>query len=225
MFNTRAVWRVAFSVNALALTTSCCEGDDKGKPARTWGQYFGVSSVPKTEVPVEVTKIGEKAKVVLKDDVLAQFKKMSETFVSPEELEDMSRHINKTLHDPKLMNDLKEAVPVLKEVWPEMPMGEIGYGFIMGYSSGFCIKKFSKVAAFGVGGIFILVQTLSYNGYATINQDKISDDVKDILDLNHDGMVDEKDVQIAFDKVETMLSYSMPAGGGFTSGLVIGLRA
>lgn len=43
-------------------------------------------------------------------------------------------------------------------------LGQLGYGFLMGYSSGFCVKKVSKIAAFMVGGAFIFIQTLSYGG-------------------------------------------------------------
>lgn len=65
------------------------------------------------------------------------------------------------------------------------------------------------------------------------------------MDLNDDGKIDEKDAKIAFDKVNIIwilyhflghswllssqmtevLGYQMPAGGGFTAGLVMGLRA
>lgn len=103
--------------------------------------------------------------------------------------------------------------------------GQIGYGFMMGYSSGFCLKKVSKILAFAVGGIFIAVQTLSYNGYMQVNYDRIQKEMDKVLDLNHDGKVDEKDAQVAYDKVHTVLSYHMPTGGGFSAGLLMGLRS
>lgn len=48
----------------------------------------------------------------------------------------------------------------------------------MGYASGFCLKKVSKIIAFGVGGLFILVQAMSYNGYINVNYDGIQKDIE-----------------------------------------------
>ncbi len=80
-------------------------------------------------------------------------------------------------------------------------LGQLGYGFSMGYCSGYCLKKTSKMVAFGVGGIFITIQTLSYNGYIQVNMDKLEKDVDSIMDLNHDGKVDIKDAEVLYNKV------------------------
>jgi uncharacterized membrane protein (Fun14 family) len=103
--------------------------------------------------------------------------------------------------------------------------GKIGYGFMMGYSSGFCLKKVSKVVAFCLGGVFITLQTLSFNGYIKLDYDKMKDVATDQLDLNNDGKIDIQDAKILFDKVNDIVGYNMPAGGGFTSGLIFGLRS
>jgi uncharacterized membrane protein (Fun14 family) len=55
---------------------------------------------------------------------------------------------------------------------------QVGYGFMMGYSAGFCVKKVSKVLSFAVGAAFILVQSLSFAGYIDVNYGQIEDDVK-----------------------------------------------
>ena len=55
---------------------------------------------------------------------------------------------------------------------------QVGYGFLMGYSAGFCVKKVSKVLSFAVGAAFILVQSLSFAGYIDVNYGQIEDDVK-----------------------------------------------
>jgi hypothetical protein len=55
---------------------------------------------------------------------------------------------------------------------------QVGYGFMMGYSAGFCVKKVSKVLSFAVGVAFILVQSLSFAGYIDVNYGQIEDDVK-----------------------------------------------
>ncbi len=45
------------------------------------------------------------------------------------------------------------------------------------------------------------------------------------LDINKDGKFDAEDFKHAYDKVVDVLGYQMPAGGGFTAGLIMGLRA
>lgn len=101
---------------------------------------------------------------------------------------------------------------------------QIGYGFIMGYSSGFCLKKVSRLVSFFLGGVFITLQTLSYNGYIILDYNKIKSIVTQHLDLNNDGTIDINDAELIFDKVNKIVGYNMPAGGGFTSGLIFGLR-
>jgi len=82
----------------------------------------------------------------------------------------------------------------------------------------------SKLIAFGVGGIFILVQTLQYNGYIKVDYQGIQKDVESYMDLNGDGKVDAKDAELGFEKMKSVLSYNMPSGGGFGTGLLMGLR-
>ncbi len=46
-----------------------------------------------------------------------------------------------------------------------------------------------------------------------------------VFDLNNDGKVDEQDIQAGYEKLQSVLTYNMPTGGGFTSGLLIGLKS
>jgi len=101
----------------------------------------------------------------------------------------------------------------------------LSYGFICGYCSGYTLKKVGKVAAgiFGLG--FIFLQTLSYNGYIKIDQERVKESVEGLLDLNHDGKIDEKDTAIAYKKIMKVLSYELPAGSGFVAGFAGGVRS
>jgi uncharacterized membrane protein (Fun14 family) len=49
---------------------------------------------------------------------------------------------------------------------------------MMGYSSGFCLRKVSRLLAFGLGSVFIIVQTMSYNGYINVNYGGIQKDIE-----------------------------------------------
>jgi len=103
--------------------------------------------------------------------------------------------------------------------------GQVGYGFVMGYSSGFCLKKISRFAAFVVGSSFILIQSLQYSGLIRVDYDGIQKKVERVLDVNNDGKVDLDDLKHAQQKVLAVLQYHMPAGGGFAAGLIAGFRA
>eukprot|EP00428_Durinskia_dybowskii_P079019 CAMPEP_0170361404 /NCGR_PEP_ID=MMETSP0117_2-20130122/3788_1 /TAXON_ID=400756 /ORGANISM="Durinskia baltica, Strain CSIRO CS-38" /LENGTH=162 /DNA_ID=CAMNT_0010615767 /DNA_START=117 /DNA_END=605 /DNA_ORIENTATION=+ len=112
----------------------------------------------------------------------------------------------------------------LKSIFESGVPSQVGYGFMMGYSSGFCLKKVSRFLAFGLGGIFIIVQAMSYNGYIKVNYDGIQQDIENFLDLNKDGKVDAKDAEFGFNRIKDVLEYNMPSGGGFSAGLMMGLR-
>jgi len=53
---------------------------------------------------------------------------------------------------------------------------QITYGFVAGYASGYCVKRVAKVAAFALGGLFVIIQSLSFNGYMNINHERIKKD-------------------------------------------------
>lgn len=151
------------------------------------------------------------------DDLLSNGKKSTENF-EPLSMLDKMRDV--------LPEDALDRVSVLAhDALDNGVVGKLGYGFMVGYSSGYCVKKVSKAISFVVGAFFIGVQVLASNGYVKVNQDGLKEDVEEAMDLNNDGRIDEKDLKLAFDKLNKKLSYNMPSGGGFTAGLLMGLRA
>mmetsp|Transcript_3344 Transcript_3344/g.4863 ORF Transcript_3344/g.4863 Transcript_3344/m.4863 type:complete len:203 (+) Transcript_3344:91-699(+) len=102
---------------------------------------------------------------------------------------------------------------------------QISYGFLCGYSSGYALKKVGKAASvvFGLG--FVTLQSLSYAGYLQINHGALKKDVERVLDLNQDGTVDDKDVNMAYEKVMEVLQFNMTGGSGFAAGFIGGMRS
>ena len=102
---------------------------------------------------------------------------------------------------------------------------QISYGFLCGYSSGYALKKVGKVASviFGLG--FVTLQSLSYAGYLQIDHGALKKDVEKVLDLNKDGTIDDKDANIAYNKVMEVLQFNMTGGSGFAAGFVGGMRS
>lgn len=72
---------------------------------------------------------------------------------------------------------------------------------------------------------FMGIQTLSYYGYIEVDHSRIQSDFEKALDLNKDGKVDKEDGKIAYDKVMSVLQYSLPAGSGFGGGFIAGVRS
>lgn len=101
---------------------------------------------------------------------------------------------------------------------------KMGYGFMMGYTSGFCLKKISKVVAFIVGCTFMMLQGLSYQGYVSLNHLKLREDLENILDVNGDGVINTQDVVGAYRKLYNVMSHNIPAGSGFAGGMILGIR-
>ena len=103
-------------------------------------------------------------------------------------------------------------------------VGKTSYGFITGYASGYCVRRVARVLAFAVGGIFLVTQTLSYYGYLKVDHDLIKEDIEKRFDINRDGIIDEIDGQIVYNKFQDVLSHNMPAGSGFIGGLLMGSK-
>ena len=102
---------------------------------------------------------------------------------------------------------------------------QLSYGFVCGFCSGFSLKKAGKVVAVVCGLGFMSLQSLSYAGYIKVDQEKIKNDVESIMDLNNDGKVDSDDVSQATNQIMNILSFNLPAGGGFSAGFIAGLRS
>ena len=84
-----------------------------------------------------------------------------------------------------------DASKISHQIFESSIPGKVSFGFAMylndnyvaeiviwyrGFSSGYFIKKSTKIVAFAVGGVFALVQFLASQGYITLNYDKLSQD-------------------------------------------------
>jgi uncharacterized membrane protein (Fun14 family) len=80
--------------------------------------------------------------------------------------------------------DLQELQDQINDFLASGKGGQISWGFIMGVSSGFALKKVSKLGALALGVLFILLQYASYTGYIDVNYKKLERDVIEFFDLN-----------------------------------------
>ena len=103
--------------------------------------------------------------------------------------------------------------------------GGISLGGVCGFASGYAVKKASKVALLGFGVVFMGLQGLAAAEFIQINWTNVAKAFDSQLDLNHDGKVNQTDVELAVQRLQGRLSAGMgPAAAGFAPGLAAGLR-
>ena len=108
------------------------------------------------------------------------------TFDFSDPMKSLSKTGDELLKTEIIQRASVDAFTLLKEGMPS----QIGYGFMMGFTSGYAVKKVSKVVSFVVGASFICLQGLAYNGFVTVNYDQLEKKASSYLDLNRDGNVD-----------------------------------
>ena len=61
-------------------------------------------------------------------------------------------------------------------------------------------------------------------GYITVKWDKVSDGVQAKVDVTNDGTIDGEDLKEYWKKVKQVLTKNVPSAGGFSCGLLFGVR-
>jgi uncharacterized membrane protein (Fun14 family) len=101
------------------------------------------------------------------------------------------------------------------EAWIVPLVQQLGFGGITGALVGFAFKKVTKIVAVLLGVVFILLQYLAYKHFVAINWGEIGSAAAPHL---ADG---GKSVAGGVWKV---LTHSLPFGGAFTAGFLLGFK-
>jgi uncharacterized membrane protein (Fun14 family) len=108
---------------------------------------------------------------------------------------------------------------------------DVSYGFLAGYFSGLALKKIGKVASITLGVSFLALQALAYNGYIEVHHEKLQEQVQELLDRNHDGVVDSEDLRSVLEDVKSVAGFGfeddnnkklIASSGGFSIGFCRG---
>uniref|UniRef100_A0A7S1Y6P0 EF-hand domain-containing protein n=1 Tax=Grammatophora oceanica TaxID=210454 RepID=A0A7S1Y6P0_9STRA len=103
-------------------------------------------------------------------------------------------------------------------------LSKLTFGSLVGYCSGYAMKRIGKAVAFGVGVIFLGLQGLVSTGYIEVDWLKIKDDAMKSADTTGDGKVDTEDLKVYWRKFWKMATHKLPDAGGFSLGFLYGVR-
>ncbi len=95
-------------------------------------------------------------------------------------------------------------------------IGQLTFGGLAGFATGYALKKIGKVLAVILGIGFLSLQLLAYAGYIQIDWTRIQQDV--------DPLLDQARLQGLWNQLLEVLTFNLPFAGGFTAGFVLGLK-
>ncbi|KAI9019204.1 FUN14 family-domain-containing protein [Phycomyces nitens] len=102
--------------------------------------------------------------------------------------------------------------------------GEIAFGTVIGLCVGYLVKQAGKLVALVIGTGFMFMQYLSYNGFITVNWDRIENSYKQKLDVDKDGRVTTRDLTSKWRKFINFLTYNLQFKTTFLAGFYAGIR-
>lgn len=117
-------------------------------------------------------------------------------------------------------------------------VGQLSVGGVAGYATGYAFKKLGKVVLFTGGLSFVALQVLSHYGryfpkasltcmaldILHINWKHVESTLTNTVDVDKDGQVNDKDLEVILHQTLNFLTKNMGgAGAGFASGLVTAL--
>ncbi|KAJ8614598.1 hypothetical protein CTAYLR_004944 [Chrysophaeum taylorii] len=97
-------------------------------------------------------------------------------------------------------------------------------GSTLGYAAGYTLRAIGKVASLMIGSGFIMLQGLSYLGYVNVDWRKVERDYIKSFDKDADGAIGKDDLKQLWREFTDVLAFNLPAGTGFTGGLLYGLN-
>jgi uncharacterized membrane protein (Fun14 family) len=95
-------------------------------------------------------------------------------------------------------------------------LGQISFGGLAGFATGYALKKVGRVALVIFGLLFIAVQVLAYYGVVQIDWLRIQSYA--------DPLLKRESLQGFFNSLLRILTNNVPFAGAFIPGFVLGLR-
>ena len=102
-------------------------------------------------------------------------------------------------------------------------IGQLGYGFVMGYTTGFCVRRTFRIGTLLVGGYFVVSQTLSYSGYKNLKTE-FENTIHRIEKIPQDSEIVKKVMDMYHANLPSSVRYHGPSTGSFVVGFFLGFR-
>jgi uncharacterized membrane protein (Fun14 family) len=96
-------------------------------------------------------------------------------------------------------------------------LGQLTFGGMAGFATGYALKKIGRVLAVGLGLLFVVLQLLAQAGYVQVDWTRIQKDVEPLLQ--------DEGVKDLWERLLATLTHNLPFGASFTAGLLLGLRS
>lgn len=95
-------------------------------------------------------------------------------------------------------------------------LGQISFGALAGFATGYALKKIGRVALVIFGLLFIAVQLLAYYGVVQVDWLRIQSYA--------DPLLKRESLQGFFNSLVSILTNNVPFAGAFVPGFLLGLR-
>jgi uncharacterized membrane protein (Fun14 family) len=95
-------------------------------------------------------------------------------------------------------------------------IGQISFGGLAGFATGYAMKKIGKIALFVFGTIFILLQVLAYMGVIEINWLRVQQFAEPALQ--------RPALESTLNGIIGVLTNNVPFAGAFIPGFLLGLK-
>ncbi|ORZ24339.1 FUN14 family-domain-containing protein [Absidia repens] len=102
--------------------------------------------------------------------------------------------------------------------------GELSFGIVLGFCSGYLIKKVGKFFALMVGAGFMFLQYLSLNGYITVHWDRMEGGYKKQMGVDKDGKVTTQTIRSKWDAFVGFMTHNLQFKSTFMVGVYAGIH-
>ncbi|MGQ9692456.1 MAG: FUN14 domain-containing protein [Thermaceae bacterium] len=96
-------------------------------------------------------------------------------------------------------------------------IGQLTFGGLAGFATGYTLKKVGRLLAVGLGLLFTVLQLLAQAGYVQVDWTRIQKDV--------DPLLKDEGLRSLWDRTLSLLTQNLPFGASFVAGFVLGLKA
>nr|CCA24028.1 conserved hypothetical protein [Albugo laibachii Nc14] len=102
--------------------------------------------------------------------------------------------------------------------------GEISFGGVLGFCSGYAVGHVGKLAAMSIGGGFLVAQIAHSQGYISINWKKLERDIVKVIDPNRNSTgFTARDCHILWKRFLQIMEKNLPSSSGFVAGFLYGV--